>query len=121
MIRNVLRALSMSIFRGDSNSRMATTRFLVVFLVSGFVLLAQPARCSTYYVSTSGKDTNLGTITSPWRTIQHAANSVKAGDTVYVRAGVYNEIVSIPASGSASGGYITFSSYPGEQIGRAHV
>ena len=114
MIRNVLRALSMSIFRGDWNSRMATTRFLVVFLVSGFVLLAQPARCSTYYVSTSGKDTNLGTITSPWRTIQHAANSVKAGDTVYVRAGVYNEIVSIPASGSASGGYITFSSYPGE-------
>ena len=112
MIRNVLTA--MSIFRGDSNSRRATTRFLVVFLVSGFVLLAQPARCSTYYVSTSGKDTNLGTITSPWRTIQHAANSVKAGDTVYVRAGVYNEIVSIPASGSASGGYITFSSYPGE-------
>jgi len=112
VIRNVLTA--MSIFRGDSNSRRATTRFLVVFLVSGFVLLAQPARCSTYYVSTSGKDTNLGTITSPWRTIQHAANSVKAGDTVYVRAGVYNEIVSIPASGSASGGYITFSSYPGE-------
>lgn len=114
MIRNALRALWMSIFRGDSNPRMATTRFLVVFLVSGFVLLAQPARCSTYYVSTSGKDTNLGTITSPWRTLQHAANSVKAGDTVYVRAGVYNEIVSIPASGSASGGYITFSSYPGE-------
>ena len=114
MIRNVLRALSMSIFRGDSNCRMATTLFLVVPLVIGFVLLAQPARCSTYYVSTSGKDANLGTITSPWRTIQHAANSVKAGDTVYVRAGVYNEIVSFPTSGSASGGYITFSSYPGE-------
>ncbi|HWY77036.1 MAG TPA: choice-of-anchor Q domain-containing protein, partial [Verrucomicrobiae bacterium] len=52
--------------------------------------------------------------TSPWLTIQHAANSVKAGDTVYVRAGVYKEVVSIPSSGSASGGYITFSSYPGE-------
>ena len=87
---------------------------LIVFLVSSFGLLAQPARCATSYVSTSGKDTNSGTITSPWRTIQHAANSVKAGDIVYVRAGVYKEVVSIPSSGSASSGYITFSSYPGE-------
>ena len=114
MIRNMLRALSTSIFRVDLNSRMAATRLLVVFLASTFGLLAQPAHCTTYYVSTSGKDTNSGTITSPWLTIQHAANSVKAGDTVYVRAGVYKEVVSIPSSGSASGGYITFSSYPGE-------
>jgi len=61
-----------------------------------------------------GNDSNSGTIASPWRTIQHAANSVKAGDTVYVRAGVYNEVVSVPSSGSAAVGYITFSSYPGE-------
>ena len=114
MIRKALRALSTSISRGDSHSRMAATRLLVVFLASTFGLLAQPAHCTTYYVSTSGKDANLGTIASPWRTIQHAANAVKAGDTVYVRAGVYNEIVSFPTSGSASGGYITFSSYPGE-------
>ncbi|MGA7622904.1 MAG: DUF1565 domain-containing protein [Candidatus Acidiferrales bacterium] len=86
----------------------------MVFL---FVLLAPSARsayAATYYVSASGNDANSGSITSPWRTIQHAANSVKAGDTVYVRAGVYNEVVSIPASGSASAGSITFSSYPGE-------
>src|SRR5580704_5914123 len=114
MIRKALRALSTSISLGDSHSRMAATRLLVVFLASTFGLLAQSAHCTTYYVSTSGKDTNAGTISSPWRTIQHAANSVKAGDTVYVRAGVYKEVVSIPSSGSASGGYITFSSYPGE-------
>src|ERR1700689_2539710 len=114
MIRNALRAFSMPISRGDSNSRIAATWLLVVFLVGASGLLAQPARCATSYVSTSGKDTNSGTITSPWRTLQHAANSVKAGDTVYVRAGVYKEVVSIPSSGSASAGYITFSSYPGE-------
>jgi Protein of unknown function (DUF1565) len=89
-------------------------RLAVVFVISALRLFAQPAYCLTYYVSTSGNDSNSGTISSPWRTIQHAANSVKAGDTVYVRAGVYNEIISIPSSGSASGGYITFSSYPGE-------
>src|SRR5205085_8787699 len=29
-----------------------------------------------FYVSTTGNDTNPGTILFPWRTIQHAANSV---------------------------------------------
>lgn len=77
-------------------------------------LVTQPATGTTYYVSTSGNDSNPGTISQPWRTIQHAADSVTAGDTVYVRAGVYNEIVTIPVSGSASSGFVTFSSYPGE-------
>jgi hypothetical protein len=47
-------------------------------LLAGMALLAQPAFGSTYYVSTGGVDTNAGTISSPWRTIQHAANTVKA-------------------------------------------
>ena len=67
-----------------------------------------------FYVSTTGNDSNPGTISSPWRTIQHAANSVKAGDTVYVRGGMYNESVNIPASGSAIAGSITFQTFPGE-------
>ena len=68
----------------------------------------------TYYVSTSGSDTNPGTLGSPWRTIQHAANTVAAGDTVFVRAGVYSEYINIPVSGNAAAGYTTFQSYPGE-------
>ncbi len=87
---------------------------LLLCIAGAALAFAQAASATTYYVSTSGNDTNSGSISSPWRTIQHAANSVAAGDTVYVRAGVYNEVVSIPASGSASGGSITFSSYPGE-------
>ena len=68
-----------------------------------------------FYVSTTGSDSNPGTISSPWRTIQHAANSVLAGDTVFVRGGVYNESVNISVSGSAAAGPITFQSFPGEQ------
>jgi len=68
---------------------------------------------ATFYVSTSGNDKNPGTVGSPWRHIQHAASAVGAGDTVYVRAGVYNEAVTVSASGSANEP-ITFSSYPGE-------
>src|SRR6202008_541842 len=65
-----------------------------------------------FYVSTTGSDSNPGTISSPWRTIQHAANSVQAGDTVYVRGGVYHESVSISVSGAVVAGPITFQTYP---------
>src|SRR5580692_9835324 len=66
------------------------------------------------YVSTTGSDSNSGTQTAPWRTVQHAADSARAGSTVNVRGGVYEELVSINASGNAREGYITFRSYPRE-------
>src|SRR5580692_3754317 len=82
---------------------------LVVFTSSS--LLAQSG--STFYVSKSGSNSNSGSYTAPWLTIQHAASSVSAGATVYVENGVYNESVTFPASGTASN-YITFASYPGQ-------
>ncbi len=54
-----------------------------------------------------------GSFTAPWLTIQHAANTVTAGATVYVEVGVYNESVNFPASGTASN-YITFENYPSQ-------
>ena len=42
-----------------------------------------------YFVSPAGNDTNPGTTDAPWLTLQHAANTVAAGDTVTVRAGTY--------------------------------
>lgn len=74
--------------------------------------LARPAG-PVYYVSTSGSDSNPGSFSAPWRTIQHAANSVSAGATVYVFGGVYNEAVIFQASGTASAP-IVFASYPGQ-------
>ena len=69
---------------------------------------------SSFYVGATGNDSNPGTQAAPWRTIQHAADTARAGSTVYVRAGVYEELVSLNASGNASDGFITFRSYPGE-------
>ncbi len=69
---------------------------------------------SSFYVSKTGDDSNPGTQTAPWRTVQHAADIARAGSTVNVRGGVYEELVSIKASGNATDGYITFRSYPGE-------
>lgn len=68
---------------------------------------------NAYYVATSGSDSNPGTSAAPWRTIQHAADTMVAGDTVYIRGGTYHEHVRITSSGT-SAGYITFSADPGE-------
>ena len=69
---------------------------------------------SSFYVATTGNDSNPGTEAAPWRTIQHAADTARAGSTVNVRGGIYEELVSINASGNPSDGFITFRSFPGE-------
>ena len=83
----------------------------VLLTLSSLTLFAQSG--SIYYVSKNGSDNNSGSFTAPWLTIQHAANTVTAGATVYVETGVYNESVNFPASGTASN-YITFENYPGQ-------
>jgi hypothetical protein len=56
---------------------------------------------TVYYVSTSGNDSNPGSQTQPWRTIQKAASTVNAGSTVLVQPGTYSERVNITRSGTA--------------------
>lgn len=46
---------------------------------------------ATYYVSKTGSDAADGSSGSPWLTILHALSGRVAGDTVYVRPGVYAE------------------------------
>ncbi len=70
----------------------------------------------TYYVATSGSDSNSGTDAGhPFLTIGKAASVAVAGDTVVIRAGTYRESVTLPHSGAA-GSPITFQSYPGETV-----
>jgi hypothetical protein len=92
--------------------------FKVKFVIPFALLLctcgAFGQRSSSFYVSTTGDDANPGTQASPWRTVQHAADTARAGSTVNVRGGIYEERVSINASGNASDGYITFRSSPGQ-------
>ena len=66
-----------------------------------------------YYVAPTGDDDNPGTITHPWRTIQKAADTLTAGDTVYIRAGVYAEQV-VPQNSGSAGQPIIYAAYPGE-------
>jgi len=68
-----------------------------------------------YYVATKGNDANPGTIHAPWKTLQHAADVVEPGSTVFVRGGVYKQTLKITRSGSAKEGPITFASYAEEK------
>ncbi len=62
---------------------------------------------SAWYVAAGGADTNPGSKTKPFATIQQAANVAKPGDVVYVRGGTYRETVK-PLQSGTSGAPITF-------------
>ena len=64
---------------------------------------------ATYYVATNGSDSNPGTYSQPFRTIQKAANIVQPGDMVNVLPGVYSGLVKTTVSGT-SGSPIRFVS-----------
>lgn len=61
-----------------------------------------PLVAATFYVAKTGSDSNPGTSTSPWLTVQKAANTATAGDTVNVAAGTYAERVVVSASGTGA-------------------
>lgn len=68
-----------------------------------------------FYVSKDGNDNNNGTEINPWLTIQKAADTLVAGDTVYIKAGTYNECVLIKNSGTPNN-YITFTHYQTDAV-----
>jgi hypothetical protein len=72
-----------------------------------------------YFVATNGNDKNPGTIAQPWATWQKAFNTANAGDTVYIRGGVYlsNAVELNPGKtglDGEEGNPICFYNYPGE-------
>ena len=67
------------------------------------------------YVASDGDDAADGSIEHPWRTLQHAADSVLPGDTVVVQEGTYHEEVMLTRSGEF-GRRITLRAAAGEAV-----
>jgi parallel beta-helix repeat protein len=84
------------------------------------LLLIVPASASwaaNYYVdanSPNARDSNPGTESQPFKTMGKATSLVKAGDTVFIKAGIYRETVVLSRSGSTAVP-ITFRAYPGQE------
>ncbi len=98
--------------------------------IDSFTTLSTPQTGHSYYVSTSGNNSNNGSINNPWRDVSFAtcggtyhcpctttnAHRLSAGDTLYIRAGTYYEHqINISDSGTANNP-IVIRNYPGESV-----
>jgi Protein of unknown function (DUF1565) len=96
-----------------SINRLVVHGFLILVL-SGAGIAAGAGSDLSLYVANNGDDSNPGTMEKPLRTIQHAADIAKPGNTVNVREGSYCQQLAVKVSGNAEQGFITFRSQPGE-------
>jgi parallel beta-helix repeat protein len=81
------------------------------------LLLALPsvAQAETYHVSVGGNDAATGTAAAPWRSIQHAVDALKPGDTAVVGSGTYRERIEVKRGGTADAP-ITLTALPGAHV-----
>ncbi len=79
-------------------------------------LFAFPCFAIEYHVSTTGADTNNGTAISPFKTIQHAADIMVAGDACVVHAGIYHEWVRPAKGGESEQKRIVYKAAKGEIV-----
>jgi hypothetical protein len=84
-----------------------------LFILAVFLNFPTIASAADYYISPSGSDSNSGSSTLPWKTIQKAANLVNPGDTVYLKGGTYYQYTRFERGGSSSSG-VTFTTQNGE-------
>ena len=87
----------------------------VCLLLAG-VLMVMSAAAREYHVAVGGDDGNEGSVTNPFRTIQHAATLAKPGDVVTVHQGIYRERVNPLRGGLSDRKRIIYQSALGEQV-----
>jgi hypothetical protein len=87
----------------------------------------EPFVPSTYYVSPSGDDAQLGTRDQPWRTLEKASSRARAGDTVVFLQGVYSGILQPMHSGTEEAPIVFRAEEPlsavlvGSSVSNAHA
>jgi len=99
-------------------------KFLLAF---GLAFCVAQSFGAVYYVATDGKDSNKGTKEKPFATLNQANAVVNAGDTVWVRGGVYelqdtiysenarmSTGILLNKSGESDSKRIHYLAYPGE-------
>ncbi|MBB4041555.1 hypothetical protein GGR34_003232 [Microvirga flocculans] len=80
---------------------MTFDRTRVSIILALAILHAEPVFAVTLFVSTTGDDTNPGTVSRPFRTISKAAQEAGPGTKIAVQGGLYKEVVDISTGGSA--------------------
>lgn len=70
-----------------------------------------PVPAGAVFVSTSGRDSDSGSLGAPKRTVTAAISAARAGGTIVIRGGTYYESVVVPSSKP-----LTIQSYPREAV-----
>lgn len=84
--------------------------YLRSFCLCLILAFSPSLRAANYYVRTDGNNANAGTSDTAggaWLTVQKAATTMVAGDTVNIRPGTYSEHV-VPANNGSNGSPITY-------------
>jgi parallel beta-helix repeat protein len=84
-------------------------------LIPLLLVLPSVAGAATYHVSVRGNDAAAGTAAAPWRSLQHAADALKPGDTAVVGPGTYRERIEVKRGGTAEAP-ITLTALPGARV-----
>jgi hypothetical protein len=87
-------------------------------LLVSLILVQNDSYAAVYYVDRdhpTAANTNPGSQTAPWKTIVHAASVAAAGDTVLIRAGIYEDGDVVIANSGAPGEPIEFRAHPGDE------
>lgn len=93
-------------------NKIQTLNSALLVLVFTFAIPLQ-AQAIDYYVDQnhpSANDQNTGTIERPWKTVTKANQTLTAGDTVYIKAGIYTSYIAPKYSGTSSN-RITYRNY----------
>ena len=73
-----------------------THKLSILFFIALCFLMSSPCFAADFYVdSVNGTDSGDGSINAPWKTIGTALKHARNSDTVYVKAGTYNESVNL--------------------------
>lgn len=95
--------------------------YMGIVVLSGCLILfnVQTAVGKTFVVNNraaNASDDNRGTEALPLKTIQAGADQAQAGDTVFVKAGIYREEVVPPRGGTSPEKPIIYLAAPGEEV-----
>lgn len=80
-----------------------------------------PLQAATYYVATTGNDSNPGSEGAPFRTIAKGSQQLASGDTLFIRQGTYAEAMVnridgfVFRSGRSKDAMTRYTAYPGEE------
>src|SRR5665647_186715 len=88
-----------------------TNKITILFLLMCYI----SAHATNKYVAKNGSDNNSGTCKTPFQAIQKGLDVAKSGDSVFVKAGTYQEYVQFPSNGKI-GKPIVLKNYSNDSV-----